>query len=254
MEFQRVSLTVEHENAAALADRQQYNENEFALIRRNGFGASDAATLLGVSPFTGITELIKQKASKEVTEEELKIGRMPQVRMGIDLEDFILGKFEQWSGLSCKKPKPMYRLVEFPALTVNFDGLIDEDSSHPLRDTPVEVKCVSMFGEGKKDNRYWIHEKAMTSIDMIPVHVKIPTMRITPDTIKALAKECGIPVYYYTQCQQQILAANAEQCFLAAMHTKDWTLRIYHIPRNEDVINKLKEESYLAWKKVEKLK
>ena len=244
--FDNINLIVEHEDAAALADKQKYNENQFALIRRNGFGASDAATLLNVSPWTGIDELIKQKASTEVTEDELKIGRMPQVRMGVDLEPFILSKFEQWAGMSCKKPKPMYRIEEFPYLTVNFDGLTEID-------VPVEVKCVSMFGEGKKDNPYWLHDHALDSIDQARPSFIEPG-RLNADVIKGLAKSCGIPVYYYTQCQQQILAANSTHAYLAAMHTKDWTLRVYYVPRCEAVINLLKENGYQAWKKVEKLK
>lgn len=250
MEFQKVSLKIEVDNAAELSNKQKTDPKEFALIRRNGFGASDAATLLDVSPWSGITELIDQKASTEVTEKELAIGEMPQVRMGAELEPFVLGKFEEWSGLEVIKPDPMYRIAEFPQLTVNFDGLIHTEG-HPLYNAPVEAKVVSMFGEGKKDNKYWTHEKAMKSIDEIPVHRHIPTERLNPDTIRALAKECGIPVYYYTQCQQQMLAANSEHCFLTAMHTKDWTFRVYHVPRCEAVIGMLKQSAYVNWKKVE---
>lgn len=252
MTFQEVTLEVVVENAAALSDKQKTDPAEFALIRRNGFGASDAATLLGVSPWKGIDELIKEKASTEITKEELAIGEKPNVRKGAELEPLILQKFEDWANktadIRVAKPAPMYKIVEFPQLTVNFDGIINDAREMQLskHGVPVEAKMVSMFAE-----KYWDHSKALVDLDHVPGPVTFPTDRLTPDTIKALSTACGIPVYYYTQCQQQMLAKNADMCFLAALHDKDWTLRVYYVPRNELVINKLKEAAYVYWKQVE---
>jgi len=244
MTFDKVTLEVAYENAIALLDRDKVDPKEFAMIRRNGFGASDAAVLLNVSPFTGITDLIAQKASTEVTAEELAIGELTNVRIGVDLEDLIIEKFVKWSGMDTHKPEPMYRIIEHPQLTVNFDGITESG-------IPVEAKYVSMYGEGKKGAKYWHHDRAMASINEPPVHRPIPTDRMTTDKIKELADDCGIPVYYYTQCQQQILSANSEYCYLAALHHKDWTLRVYHVPRCEAVITALKTAAYMTWKQVE---
>lgn len=246
MEFNKVNLRIDVENASILADPRYTDPKEFAMIRRNGFGASDSAALLGVSPYTGLHELIEQKCSTEVTEDELKIGLLPQVRMGAELEPFILSKFEEWFGAEVIKPKPMYRMAEYPYLTVNYDGLTDDN-------IPVEVKCISFFGEGKKDNPHWRHDYAMTESDSIsPV---MPTAhKWSQEYCKMAAKACGVPVNYYTQCQQQILGVNSDHCYLAAMHTKDWTLRVYYIPRDDLTINQLIVTGYKAWNTVKKRK
>lgn len=240
MTFDKVSLEVVHEDAASLAAQQEENHEAFALIRRVGFGASDSSVLLNVNPFNNIDDLIKQKASDEITEDEIKVGLKPTVRMGSDLEDFVLQKFCKWADLEVEKPKAMYRIAEFPYLTVNFDGIIEGIG------IPVEVKVVSQWAE-----KYWDHSKAIDSL-IEGTKPRLPADRFTTDYAKALAAEAGIPIYYYTQCQQQILAANSMVCYLAAMHVKDWTMRVYPVYRNELVINQIKSQGYTNWKKVER--
>lgn len=243
MTFKPVSLKIITANAAALADDKKIDPDAFALIRRNGFGASDSSVLLGCNPWNSILDLVRQKASTTVSDDERAIGKKPSVRMGADLEHVVLNKFIEWSEQAVSKPEPMYQIVEFPQLTVNFDGIVESSG------IPVECKIVTQWAE-----KYWDHSRAMNDIESPPVHLARPVDRVTNDTMLGLAADCGIPIYYYTQCQQQILAANTEFCYLSALHVKDWTLRTYHVPRNEGVISKLKEEAYINWKKVESLR
>ena len=53
-------------------DMELLSKEEFALIRRNGFGGSDSSILLGVNPYTSLQELVVQKASTTLSEEELE--------------------------------------------------------------------------------------------------------------------------------------------------------------------------------------
>ena len=61
-----------------VANMEALSPAEFTLTRREGFGGSDSSVLLGVNPYTPLSELIKQKASRELLPEE-KVSEM-QVR------------------------------------------------------------------------------------------------------------------------------------------------------------------------------
>lgn len=206
-------LEVIFDNAAELAAN---DKEAFTLLRRNGLGASDSSIVLGVNIWTTLDELIEQKRSKEITKEEMEIGEKPQVRMGADLEPIILQKFCKWSGLECTKPAEQFRIKEYPYLTVNFDALTVDN-------IPVEIKCVSMYAE-----KHWKKNACMEKIDS---PVRIPTSRELNivKRVNTISAEYGIPPYYFTQCQQQMLGIGADHCYLAAMFVKDWTLRVWYI-------------------------
>ena len=104
MYSERVSVC---ENAAELA---AHDKDAFTLLRRQGLGASDSSIILGVNNWTKVDELIAQKRSSEITDEERAVGEKPQVRMGADVEPIILEKFIEWSDLAATKPEDMYKL------------------------------------------------------------------------------------------------------------------------------------------------
>ena len=212
---------VDQENMALFS---QNNKDEFTLLRRKGFGASDSSILLGLNKWTTLDQLIVQKNSKEITDEERAIGEKPQVRMGADLEPLILQKFEDWANLvrgSVEKPDCQYRLQDYPFLTVNYDGM--------WGDIPVEAKCISQFA-----TKYWDFEKAIKSPSDCAVQ-KYGSANSTIEKIKTQAKMVGIPDYYYTQVQQQLLGTTADHAYLAAISVKDWNLYVFHILEDEDV-------------------
>ena len=92
----------------------QKSSEEFAKARRNGFGGSDSSILLGVNPFTTLRELILQKATPELTEEEKQIGQLAAVRKGNDLEPLIIKKASEILGMEIIKPPHMYMFQDFP--------------------------------------------------------------------------------------------------------------------------------------------
>ena len=103
---QAKQLEVVVDDAALLSETDQH---AFAMLRRAGLGASDSSIILGVNLYTSLDELIAQKRSVVLTEKELEIGELENVRKGHDLEPVILNQFAKQFGVEVHKPKPMYR-------------------------------------------------------------------------------------------------------------------------------------------------
>lgn len=240
-------LTILVEDAAELAAQQSDTNHDFALIRRVGFGASDSSVLLRVNKWKTYDQLIDEKCSKVITDDEKRVSAMVNVRKGSDLEPLILAKFEKEFNVECNKPKPMFKIDEHPQLLVNFDGLLTLSNGTIV---PVEVKYASPYA-----TKFWDESKAM-------LHGKLkypdPINRLLgadmAEHIENAALRAGIPTYYYTQVQQQILAAEAPFGYLTSMWDKVWELRTFAIPRDEVVIQELLRVSEIAWAEVKRRK
>lgn len=236
-----MELKVITENAAELSRTDQ---EAFAMIRRAGFGASDSSVLLGVNPFpdSTIDKLIEQKRSPVVTADELKIGQMVNVRKGADLEPLILQKFQekfQVPDHAIQKPEAMYRIGNTP-LTVNFDGVM----RYIDQNIPVEAKFVSTYG-----GKYYNLQKAIGTptrvYDLMELGTDVNTIYLT-----RRAEEAGIPIYYYTQIQQQLLALGSDWGYLAALFDKDWELRVFPVMADKRVQIKLMEVAEELWQRI----
>ena len=187
-----LNLNIVCDNAYELA---LHNKEEFIMLRKNSLGASDSSIILGVNPFTDTSKLIEQKCATSVTPE-----------------------FMEWSGLNPYKPNAMYQLKDYPQLTVNFDGIICLENVY----IPVEAKFVSMYA-----HKYWNTSKAIK----MP-HEGFPIRcagRSIPAHVAESAELYGIPPYYYTQIQQQLLALRAPFGYLAALFDKGWELKVFKI-------------------------
>jgi predicted phage-related endonuclease len=236
-----MELKVIAENASVLS----YTDPQaFALLRRAGFGASDSSILLGVNPFPDgkIEKLLEQKRSTVLTQSEIDIGNLVNVRKGADLEPIILRKFMEQHNVHkdfIEKPTAMYRIGDTP-LTVNFDGVMVV----PPHSIPVECKFISTYGAkyynmGKATNdRYKLYDLSNLGTDVNALYL---TRR---------AEEAGIPIYYYTQIQQQMLALDAPYGYLAALFDKDWELRTFVVMADERVQQKLLEVAEYSWKMI----
>ena len=236
-------LEVVVEDASYLAAEDQ---KAFAMIRRVGFGASDSSILLGVNPFPDgkIEKLIAQKKSETITANERAIGKLVNVRKGADLEPLILEKFQKRYGLAdsfIKKPKAMYRIPGTP-LTVNFDGVMKMGDFQ----VPVECKFVSTAGE-----RYWSIGRALG--DHLLTGNGYEKEIDEPDLQKYITKKAlqsGMPSYYYTQVQQQILALKAPVGYLTAIFDKTWELRTFIVEEDERIQEELLKRAKQYWAEV----
>ena len=61
------------------------SEEAYALLRKDSIGASEVSVIMGVG-FETLDELLKKKAQKFLTKEELEIGKKASVRKGKELD------------------------------------------------------------------------------------------------------------------------------------------------------------------------
>lgn len=214
----------------AIDNIQAMSHDDYALARKNYFGASDSSILCGVNLYKTLDELLKEKNNKFITDEEREVGEKPIVKKGYDLEPIILDKAEQelerlgHLGFLFK-PRDMFKFKDVDGLSVNYDGVFVE-GDRPL--VPVEAKLVSKWGE-KYYNKQVTHEQAK----MLDMKVEGTNLE---QHIKRKALKLGIPPYYYTQVQQEINGLDAPYGYLAAMFDDSWTFKLYYIPRDTYVI------------------
>lgn len=225
----------------AVKDAYLLSPEDFTQARRSGIGASDASVILGLQSKWKTTEdIIVEKKQKYLSQLEIEIGRKPSVKKGRDLEPLVLHKAEEFFKQEIIKPTDMYRLKDSPWLTVNFDGIIVD---HTPVQTVVEAKVVTPYGEKFYDKSKAVKNKS--EIDLCKL-TRCKHSFLQQD-IETKAKACGIPPYYYAQVQQQLLAIGAPYGYLAALHDKEWELKVYFIPADEALQFKIVRESKKVW-------
>lgn len=220
---------------------QQRDPNAFTLARRNGFGGSDSSVLLGVNPYARLDDLIKQKATKHLTEEEKALKDNVAIMKGNDLEPLIIQKCARVFGMNIMKPSDMYQFKDFPYLKMNFDGV----AGLPEHYFPVEIKVVTKNGE-----RHYRPTCAVFFEGRGFFAEKDPAFVNSDNSIATKAAFYGVPPYYYTQVQQEMMALNAPYGFLCSLWESIWKLIIYKIPQDVSVQNAIKIQGFKAWQKV----
>jgi hypothetical protein len=225
-------------------DIGQLPPEEFALARRNGFGGSDTGILLGVNPFQTITALLQQKARKTLTEEELQVSEQTAVIKGNDLEPLIIQKTSKAFNIEIIKPTDMLRFIEFPYLTMNFDGVGRSGDQY----IPFEIKVVTLKGESHY-NPYCELFNSREGFKLYPRN-----HASSNNSIKTKAQLYGIPPYYYTQLQDEMMALNSSVGFLASLWESTWTLHVYMVHQDIKVQEAIKIEGFRNWQKVEALR
>ena len=213
----------------AIENVQSLSKDDYALVRKDYFGASDSSVLCGVNLYKTMDALLKEKKSKYITKEEKEVGEKPIVRKGYDIEPIILQKAEEELGTTVHKPQDMFKFKAHPGLSVNFDGVTEQGDDLYT----VEAKLVSKWGE-----KYY--NKTVTKEDALKVDMGLEGTDLASH-IKKKALRFGIPAYYYTQVQQQIAGLGTEYGFLAAMFDETWTFKLFLVKRDNYVINKLYE-------------
>lgn len=241
----------------------QVSEKDYQQIRMDWFGASDSSKLLDINPFPkgSSTDLLHEKLTGEVDE---SIGKKASVRMGKDIEEIILKKLQEVFNHTkeCWIDKPVHMYGNFNNhLGINFDAVlvnfIDNNYGVIDRPTPVEIKSVTKYGRKYYDfNKSKMYQK---DGEWIKRDLEEPLINVTT-SIKDSADLYGIPVYYYTQLQQQMLALNSNIGLLAAMDVDNWDIHIFVIKKDDLVREQLLKFSERLWgqlkitKEIRKLK
>lgn len=225
-----------------VCNASELSEEEYALIRKDSLGASDSSILCGVNLYKKLDQLIAEKNAKFITEEEKEVSKKPAVKMGRDLEPLILSRFAERHKVEVIKPVMMYRVKEFPYLTINFDG-ISTDLEPGDTKIPIEAKCVTRFGA-----KYY--NKGVSAEQVKKMEIK--RQGNIEDHIKYYAARCGIPGYYYTQVQQQLLGTGAPYGFLTALFIDTWDFVDFLVPRDEITISHIISAGAKADEKIQK--
>lgn len=231
-----------------IANIDQYPNQEYALLRKNGLGTSDSSIVLGVNPYTTKTELIREKCRNYLTEDELAVGDKSAVRKGRELEPLIIHKNSQIMGRKIIKPIDMYRHKDYPHIKFNFDGVLDkvynEDNTYQY--IPTEIKVVTMYGQKhyNKNLATYIEGRGWQEL---PQHWENEKSL----NIEDKAAKYGIPPYYYTQLQQQIFGLNAPYGFLTVLFETSWQVHSYFVWRDQTTINQLIIEDSKVWNLIE---
>jgi len=229
-----------------IPNNEDMTPDEFTLSRRNGLGASEASIILGVNPYTTRTELLENKLTAGVTAEEKAIAKNPAVIKGNKFEPIILEKVQALTGWKIIKPPDQYRLKDTKFMKINFDGVIDQPDKFKTY-IPCEIKYVTMRGE-----RHYSPAKAhMSDLAGIINPQQHPDDFNINLSYGTQAQLLGIPVYYYTQLQVQMLGLNAPFGYLATYNERDGRIYIYFVLRNDRLISELIAGAYKFWDIVE---
>ena len=73
----------------AVKDVQSLSHEDYALVRKDYFGASDSSILCGVNLYKTLDQLIIEKNNKFITDEEKAVGEKPIVKKGVSPLDVI---------------------------------------------------------------------------------------------------------------------------------------------------------------------
>lgn len=221
------------------------SNEDFAILRRNGLGGSDSSSVLGVNPYTSRAQLIEQKARDTLTDEEKAVGDKVAVRKGRDLEPLIIEKTTKYFGTKVFKPKDMYRFKEYPWLTMNFDGVAQEKGGQYY---PCEIKVVTIYGQKHYNFNKAIFDETQ---GMLPLPENYAMSEI--NSIETKAMQYGIPPYYYTQLQQEMMALNAPFGLLSVLRDSDWRLYTFYVHPDPFVQSRIITEGFKVWQEVIKL-
>jgi len=206
----------------------QVSEEEYAMLRKESFGGSDSSILCGVNLYKNMEQLIHEKNCKFITDEEKEVGEKAIVRKGKDLEPIILDKASKELGLEILKPTSMFVFKEEPVLTLNYDGVTKDKDNRLI---PVEAKLVSKWGE-----KYYNKDKTIEENKELDMKVEGDSLEAH---IKRKATKIGIPAYYYTQVQQEMMGLNAPYGYLAVLFDETWTFKLYLVKADNFVQNKI---------------
>lgn len=243
VDLSRVPIEIAVENIDAVS------KEEFTQLRRQGFGGSDSSVLVGVNPFSTINDLIQSKLRTELSEEEKAIGKLSSVRKGNDLEPLVMAKATEALENTVFKPPHMYRFKDYPYLTMNFDGVTDLENKQYV---PVEIKVCTYKGE-KHYNKY----KAIFDESLPEGEKARPELEDISQknmSIEERAAHYGIPPYYFTQLQQEMMALDAPFGFLTVLFESDWYIRIYKVWKDPKTQNAIIMQGYKTWNKIQLLK
>jgi putative phage-type endonuclease len=180
--------------AMTAATIDKVKDEEWYRRRRKGIGGSDAAVVLGVSPWKTRVQLWREKRGELP---ETDISHKEFVYWGIRLEDIIADEYERRMNLRIERTNEIVQSKLYPWMLCNLDGRVIGASVRVI----AEIKTVSLFQFVNKD---WGDDGT-----------------------------AEIPPYYYSQCQHNMVCDDAVHCDMPVLIGGN-DFRVYRIPKDEE--------------------
>ena len=98
------------------------SRDEWLTYRRQGLGGSDAAAVLGISPFRIARDLYYNKRGLPIEDDE---GNWVAMEVGNLLEDLVARIFAKKTGLNIYRRKCMFQHPEHPWMLADLDFLVE---------------------------------------------------------------------------------------------------------------------------------
>ena len=121
---------------------------EWLAERRTGIGGSDAAAVLGISPWSTPVDVWLDKTGRSAPKEETEA-----MRIGTELEDFVARRYEQETGRTVQRYNRMLHrgclLGNFDRLVVPEGGKVASHMGEIRTDTLLECKTASRDWDGE---------------------------------------------------------------------------------------------------------
>ena len=118
----------------AIADTANMSRPEWLAARRHGIGGSDAAAILGVSPWQSRYSLYLDKTSAEPVQK----SETAAMRFGNIMEPVVAELFAEQTGMTVTKDTNLYRHPVHEFMLANLDGLVSTTNGDV--DALLEVK------------------------------------------------------------------------------------------------------------------
>ena len=178
-----------------LVDTANLTRDEWLEWRRKGLGGSDAAAVLGISPFRTARDLYYDKLGIAVDDDE---SNWVALEMGNLLEPLVARIFAKKTGLKIIKWKAMFQHPQFPWMLADLDYVVELPDK---RKAILEIKTTNY---NARDN-WWYNGKEI------------------------------VPVYYESQGRHYMCVMNIDRVYFCCLYgnTEDEAI-IRHLDRDRD--------------------
>ena len=118
-----------------LVETADLSREEWLAYRRQGLGGSDAASVLGISPFRTAMDLYYDKRNLPIEDDE---GNWVAMEVGTLLEDLVARIFAKKTGLKIYRRKCMFQHPAYPWMLADLDFLVEM----PDGSTAMGISCL----------------------------------------------------------------------------------------------------------------
>ena len=192
-----------------LVDTAKLSRDDWLTWRREGIGGSDAAAILGISPFRTARDLYYDKMGIAVDADDTNWVAM---EMGNLLEPLVARIFAKKTGLKIYQRKAMFQHPKYPWMLADLDYLVD------LPDGKTAILEIKTTNYNARDN-WWYNGKEI------------------------------VPIYYESQGRHYMCVMNIDRVYFCCLYgnTEDEAI-IRHLDRDMDYEEELIALEETFWK------